>query len=256
VSAPATAVTGAARGIGRAVAVEQSRTGRHVFVLDLLDDEALATVALADAAGGGASYLRTDVSDPASILAAFEHIERSEHALIGVVNNAGVFAARPIDAFDAGHWSRVHDINLRAAAAAISAAVPLMRRAGGGSIVNVASVHGLQTGPLMTAYAASKGGMLALSRGAALELARDRIRVNAVLPGYIRTPMLDADARRQADPQAFYDDAARTIPLGRIGEPQEVAAVVGFLLSDAASYVTGAEIAVDAGILARLGNYS
>jgi len=231
-------ITGVAGGIGAACARAFAEAGWTVAGLGLSPE----------AAG--------HVERHASIDLASSDVEARLEAFIGelpridaVVNNAALQIVKPLRDTTVDEWDRMQAVNLRAAFLVIRIALPQLRSAGG-AVINVGSVHAMATSPGLAGYAASKGGLLALTRAAALELAADGIRVNAVLPGAIDTPMLRAGAQRFGD-EGLTRIAAR-IPLGRVGTPDEVARAVLFLAGPDAGYITGATLAVDGGVLAAL----
>lgn len=242
----AAVVTGAASGIGRATAECLAARGIGVIALDR-DADALGW------ADGEPSVvpLVGDVTDPARNEEAVALAEREFGRLDAVVLNAGGPAPGGLEALPLEDFDRVVELNLRAPWLGIRAAAPALRRAGGGAIVVTASVSGLGGDPGLFAYNAAKGGVVNLVRAAALDLARDAIRVNAVCPGPIRTAMTEG---LTANP-AMADGLAAQIPLGRWGEASEVAEVIAFLASPAASFVTGAIVPVDGGIRANTGQF-
>ena len=246
-------VTGGARGIGAAVARRLVADGFAVVIADVeqSDGELLETELVA--AGGSARFILTDVTDPDAVDEAVGEAQ-SLGSLAVLVNNAAVFGQAEASELVGPLWSRIIAVNLTGAAQCVATAVPVLR-AHGGSIINVVSLHANLTSPRLTAYAASKGGLAAMTRALALELAPDGIRVNAVLPGVIDTPMFALDAARKPDPEGFRRGIGGQSPLGRIGHPDDVAAVVGFLASPDACYITGVSIPVDGGIGVALGGY-
>jgi 3alpha(or 20beta)-hydroxysteroid dehydrogenase len=221
-------VTGAAGGQGLAEAELLAREGATVIATDLHEEAAVT----------GATYRRLDVAR-AEQWAELGTWLTSEHGrLDGLVNNAGIpFRAR-IDEVQLEDWDRVMAINLTGTLLGIQTAIPLM--GGGGSIVNVSSLAGL-TGHFAAAYTVSKWGVRGLSRVASMELGPRGIRVNAIFPGFIETPMTASAA------PAFRESNVEATPLGRVGAPEEVAPLVVYLISDESSFVTGAEIAIDGG---------
>jgi NAD(P)-dependent dehydrogenase (short-subunit alcohol dehydrogenase family) len=231
-------VTGGASGIGRATALRLAREGAAVAVLDRDGDGARAV-----AAEIGGHAFEVDVRDGEAVGAA---VEAAVSALGGVailVNNAGVGDLRPLHTVDDRLWHRLIDVNLTGTYHAMAAVIPVMLAAGRGVIVNNASVSGLSPTRGEAAYSAAKAGVIALTASGALEYG-PTIRVNCVAPGFIRTPLT---AVWDEHPEAFAP-IGEAIPLGRIGEADEVAEVIAFLCSDAAAYVTGHTLVVDGGL--------
>ncbi len=240
-------VTGASRGIGRAIAVELAGAGLTVAVNYASGpSHAEDVVAVITKAGGTAAAFRADVSDRAAVDRLFAEIDRTFGRLDVLVNNAGI--GRRFDSFveiDDETWHRTIAVNLDGAFYCMRAAVPRLRAAGGGRIVNISSGAARTGGAIGAHYAASKAGMLALTAKAARELARDGITVNAVLPSVIETDMMgelvpDASAR---------DRLRASFPIGRFGRSEEVATVVRFLAVEAPSYLTGESISLRGGRL-------
>jgi len=239
-------VTGAGSGIGRAVALTLAANGAAVVVADVRQEAADAVVAEITAAGGTSVAFVGDVSDPAASTAAVEAAEALAPLRIAV-NNAGIGgAAAPIGEYPIDSWQKVIDINLSAVFYGTRAQAPIIARNGGGSIVNMASVLGSVGIPMSSAYVSAKHGVVGLTKNAALEYGAQGVRVNAVGPGFIHTPLVDANL--DADAQA---GLAAKHALGRLGEPQEVADLVAFLASDAASFVSGSYHLVDGGYAAQ-----
>jgi 3-oxoacyl-[acyl-carrier protein] reductase len=236
-------VTGASRGLGRSIAAAFAQEGAHV-VLGYRSRERDAKAALDEitGAGGKATLLAFDVSDTAATTAAFEQVKSQLGAIDVLVNNAGVARDNLVPLMSDEEWNQVIDVNLRGAFVCTRAAVKLMIARGGGSIINIASVAGLRASPGQASYSAAKGGLIALTRTLAAELAPRAIRVNAVVPGYLSTGMAARMDRRKLDERLAHT------PLGRAGTADEVARVVLFLASSDASYIVGQAIAVDGGL--------
>jgi 3alpha(or 20beta)-hydroxysteroid dehydrogenase len=230
-------VTGGARGQGAAHGRRLAEEGAAVVLGDVLEDAGEAHARELRAAGHDVRFLRLDVTLPEDWTAAVEPLGR----LDVLVNNAGVVRVAPIvDESDEG-WHGTMAVNATGVFYGMRAAIPALRRNGGGSIINIASIYGPVGAPGYVAYTASKGAVIAMTKVAALEHAQDHIRVNAICPGPVRSPMSEAEGDASVD----------VTPLRRRAEPDEISSAVAFLASDDAIYITGAELAVDGGYLAR-----
>lgn len=250
------AVTGAASGIGRAMARVLHANGARLLLLDR-DGDALASLADALTTAGGPQPRRcvVDVADVAALVRALEAAMSACGRIDGLFANAGISAgpgfgvceAGSLEQIDLAGWSQVLNVNLTATAAAMQAVVPTMKRQGGGRIVLTTSIAGVRAEPFCGyAYAASKAAVANLMRQAALELAPHNILVNAIAPGFIHTRI----GGGRLDDAAVRERLAAGIPLARVGQPHELAGVTLLLASDAGSYITGALIPVDGGVLA------
>lgn len=242
-------VTGGASGIGRATALRLARDGAQVWIGDI-DDAGGAAVA----AEAGGEYRRCDVSDPSQIAALIAEADAAG-GLDGLVNNAGAGGARGrIDELSVEDWDSTQALLLRSVAMGIRHAAPLMAARGGGAIVNVSSVSAFQAGAAPIAYSVAKAGVLHLTQVAAAELARHRIRVNAVVPGFIATGIFTTaldidDTQRAAVDRVIAGVAAKAQPVARAGAPDDIAAAIAYLLGDDAGFVTGTSLTVDGGML-------
>jgi NAD(P)-dependent dehydrogenase (short-subunit alcohol dehydrogenase family) len=238
-------VTGAGSGIGRATALRLAAEGARVACVDLVGNAAHETARAIEKAGGAAWAAQADVTDEAAV----ERIVGESAARLGglttLVNSAGVRPVAGDKAPPPDEWRRVVDVNLNGTYFMSRVAAPVLEANGGGSITNLASIFGLVGGSLAPSYAASKGAVVNLTRQMALQWA-PRVRVNCVCPAVIETPMT---AALRAD-RAWSEAVLRRYPLGRFGQPEDVAAAILFLASDEAGYVTGVALPVDGGYTA------
>jgi glucose 1-dehydrogenase len=242
-------VTGACGGIGRATVHLFNSNGWRVLGVD--------RASFGDDFPANGLFFQADISDPHSIENVFKSISEFTLSMEAVVNNAAVQVAKPIIETTVEEWDAVMASNLRPAFLIARLAHPFLKKGGGGAIVNVSSVHAVQTSSNIAAYAASKGGLLALTRAMAIEFAPDNIRVNAILPGAVDTPMLRSGLGRghvgDGDMQSRLDNLARKTVNGRIGTPSEIAHAIYFLADETqSSFMTGQAMIVDGGATARL----
>ena len=244
-ASPVIAVTGGSAGIGAATVRLLASRGHAVVILD-------RDRAGGEALGGetGCAFIPLDVADGAAVQSAFASIDARFQGLDGLVNSAGIESRQLLDALGEDAWDRVIDVNAKGTMLCTQAAARLMRRGGGGSVVNVASIAGKRisySGDV--AYTTSKGAVLAFTRHAAFELAVDGIRVNAICPGPTRTPMIE----RNLTPERM-ESVAQAVPLGRWVEGSDVAEAIAFFLSPASSMCTGTSLDVDGGMLVSNGS--
>jgi cyclopentanol dehydrogenase len=242
-------ISGGARGQGAVEAAVFAREGAKVVFGDVRDDEGKKAEAAIRAEGGDAVYLHLDVSNEADWQRAVSTAVERYGKLDVLINNAGIVIPRvPIDERTAEEWDRVMAVNAKGVFLGTKHAIPAMRRAGGGSIVNISSVAGIgQSLHQEPAYAASKGAVRIFTKVTAAQHAKDKIRCNSVHPGPIDTEMVHS---AMSDPEVLRRRLQR-VPLGRLGTVEEVVSLVLFLASDDASYVTGSEMVVDGGALAQ-----
>jgi len=242
-------VTGGASGIGRATALLLADGGASVFIGDVDDDAGRDTVDEIRRRGGEAAYARTDVTDAEQCEALVRLATRERGRLDIAFNNAGIMNSQPALMADTSPaaWSRILDTNLTGVFNCMRFEIPAMQQHGG-AIVNTASIAGYRGILGSAAYCASKHGVIGLTRAAALEYGRHRIRINVVCPGYTETPMLVGE--RATVPQGWLDGALKSVPLRRLGDPVDVAEMVVWLCSSRSAYVTGARFSVDGGLTA------
>jgi meso-butanediol dehydrogenase/(S,S)-butanediol dehydrogenase/diacetyl reductase len=242
-------VTGAASGIGAATARRLAREGARLVLGDLNEEGLSAVAKEIDATGEAVAFRATDVSDRTQVEALTDTAVERFGRLDIVFNNAGVGSYGKTPDLDPDAWHRTIDVDLHSVFYGCRAAIPRLREAGGGSIVNTASISGLFGDYGLAAYNAAKGAVVNYTRTVAIDHARENIRVNAVCPGPIDTAL----TAMMATSEDFMSEYRKLIPMGRMGRAEEVAAVVAFLASDDAAYVTGAAIVVDGGVTAATG---
>jgi NAD(P)-dependent dehydrogenase (short-subunit alcohol dehydrogenase family) len=246
-------VTGGASGIGRVTAGALAAEGARVGIADLDEAGGRAVAAAIRDAGGDAFFRRTDVRSLADLEAVLDEAAGRHGRLDVLVNNAAVAIPGSAGEMAEDDWARTLDVNLTGVWRGMRAAIPRMLAQGGGSIVNLSSVQGHVGFVGWAAYAAAKGGVDALTRQAAVEYAAGGIRVNAVVPGTIATEMNEKIMRESADGDAVLAGWLAMHPIGRIGQPAEVAAAIVFLASDDASLITGESLRVDGGLVVQAG---
>lgn len=241
-------VTGAGSGIGRATAALFAAEGAKVVVADWHEGEGLETVESIKSAGGAVEFIQTDVSSPEDVEAMVRRAVDSFGGLDVIFNNAGVEGDQaPTADCSLENWDRVINVNLKGVFLGTKYAIPELLKRGGGSIINNASVAGVVGFRNIAAYCASKGGVIQLSKTAALEYAAQGIRVNAICPGVIWTPMVERFAGTSEEAKAALEAME---PVGRFGKPEEVARLALFLACDDSSFCTGAPFLIDGGFVA------
>lgn len=246
-------VTGGAVGIGRAICLQLAKEGAKVAVTDINETAGQAVVALIKESGGIANYWTIDTSDEDNVREAFAHIAREFGSIDVLVNNAGIAGVnKPTHEIRKDEWNAVMNVNINGVFYCTKHAIPAMKQAGGGSIINLSSIYGIVGAADLPPYHASKGAVRMMSKNDALLYAPDKIRVNSVYPGFIWTPLVDSLA--QAAPEgaeAFKRQLDSRHPIGQIGEADDIAYGVLYLASDEAKFVTGSELVIDGGYTAQ-----
>src|SRR5919202_5662719 len=245
---PTALITGAGIGIGAATARAFARAGYRVVVTDVLEEEGRSVVDDIESTGGEGEYRHLDVMDTGEADSVVSVVQKRYGPIDTVVANAGIAHRLPLAELTDEKWDHTHEIDLKGVMRVCRAAAPAMREAGRGNIIALSSIMGVAYGwDEHVQYSAAKAGVVGLVRGLAVELARDGIRVNGVAPGYIRTAQALSE-EHSLGPEGL-EKAADFIPIGRVGEPEDIADVILFLASEAARYVTGQVLVVDGGLL-------
>ena len=245
---PTTLITGAGIGIGAATARAFANAGCRVIVTDVLEEEGRSVASGIESGGGEAEYQHLDVTDTEEVDSVVSGVQDRYGPLHTVVANAGIAHRIPLTELTDGKWDHTHDVDLKGVMRVCRAAAPAMREAGRGSMIAVSSIMGVAYGwDEHVQYSAATAGVVGFVRGLAVELARDGVRVNGVAPGYIRTAQALSE-EHSLGPEGL-EQAAEFIPMGRVGEPDDIADVIVFLASEAARYITGQVIVVDGGLL-------
>jgi 3-oxoacyl-[acyl-carrier protein] reductase len=245
---PTVLITGAGIGIGASTARAFAKAGYRAIVTDILDDEGRGVVSGIESEGGEAEYHRLDVTSTDEVDSVVSAVQDRYGPLDAIVANAGIAHKVPLPELTDEKWDHTHEVDLKGVMRVCRAAAPAMRRAGRGSMISVSSIMGVAYGwDEHVQYSAAKAGVVGLVRGLAVELARDGVRVNGIAPGYIRTAQALSE-EHSLGPEGL-EQAAEFIPMGRVGEPEDIADVILFLASDAARYLTGQVIVVDGGLL-------
>ncbi len=241
-------ITGAGIGIGAATARSFARAGYRTIVTDILEEEGRSVVADIESDSGEAEYHHLDVMSTEEVDSVVSSVQDRYGPLDTVVANAGIAHRAPLAELTDEKWDHTHEIDLKGVMRVCRAAAPAMREAGRGSVIALSSIMGVAYGwDEHVQYSAAKAGVVGLVRGLAVELARDGIRVNGLAPGYIRTAQALSE-EHSLGPEGL-EKAAEFIPMGRVGEPEDIADVAVFLASDAARYLTGQVITVDGGLV-------
>ncbi len=244
-------ITGAGSGLGRATSMRFSQEGAKVVVVDLLTEFGEETVREIIDRGGRAIFVKGDVSSRLDVEAMVKRTNEEFGRIDILHNNAGIKVNKGLLDTEEDEWDKVIDVNLKSVFLGSKLAAPYMIKQGGGSIINTASIFGTVSVPRALAYCASKGGVMALTRALALELAPYKIRVNCICPGAMETRQLESTFKSRADPEGAKKDTLAQIPLSRLGQPSDIANAAVFLASEESSFITGAALCVDGGYTAH-----
>lgn len=251
VAGKACVVTGAGSGIGQAIAQRLAEEGGNVVCVDINPETVAATVAAIQQAGGIAAAVTADVSNSEQVDAFIDRCVALYGTIDVLVNNAGVNIPGILHEVPNAVIDHTLNINVKGAIYGCRAAIPHMLRQGSGSIVNISSVNGLVSEPFLAVYSASKGAIVMLTKGVALDYAKQKIRCNAICPGWVDTPINYAHAEMLGGLEKVYATIDSFQPIGRPGEPREIAHLALFLASDEASFITGSIITADGGMTAQ-----
>ncbi|MCH2210916.1 MAG: SDR family oxidoreductase [Fuerstiella sp.] len=243
-------VTGAGSGIGKETALLAAREGASVVVAEVDPEKGMAADNEILESGGQSIFIKTDVADEVCVAAMVAQTLEAFGRVDSLVNNAGIDLEGPTTSFSQENWKRVIDVNLGGTFLCSRACLPALRRQGG-SIVNIASVHASFGFAGAAAYDASKGGMVSLTRSLAVENAPDQVRVNAICPGYIDTPLWENFLAQESDPERIDRITRVSHPLRRRGTPLDIAQAVRFLISNESTWITGSTLVVDGGMGAQ-----
>jgi NAD(P)-dependent dehydrogenase (short-subunit alcohol dehydrogenase family) len=238
-------VTGGGQGIGLGISRVLLEAGARLLIVQRSPPAAELT-------SSSVEWIAADLALADSYGAIANSISRKHERLDALVNNAGFMFEKTLEQMQLDDWNRMLAVNLTAPAFLSRALLPLLRAAGGGSIVNIGSIEGLAANPHHAAYCASKGGLHALTKAMAVDLGSDNIRVNAIAPGWIRSELSDDYINAQKDPQTAWEGLYKMHPAGRVGEPQDVGRLAAYLASDASSFITGQVMVIDGGRTSKL----
>ena len=244
-------VTGAARGVGEAIALAAGREGAHVTAVDVNEEGLDALLAKAKTSGLALQTLGADISTADGNAQAVSAAETRFGPLSTFIANAAIIRFADTLNTTEENWDTIHRVNLKGVYLGIQATLPSLRRSGGGSLILVASVLGVVGDPLLSAYGATKGGLRALCRSIAVAHGAENVRCNTICPGDVETDMMRAQFALEADPVAARERILSHYPMKRFATPQDVANAAVFLASDQANYITGTDLFVDGGLLAK-----
>jgi len=240
-------ISGGSGGIGAATAELLAKEGAAVVIADLLEKEGRLVATSINESGGQGLFIKLDVTNEASWVSAVDAAVSNFGKLDILVNNAGVSHRAGLEDTTSDAWDKVIDVNVKGVFLGTKAVIPAMRAAGGGSIINISSIYGLVGSVTSTAYHASKGAVRIFNKSTAIQYASENIRANSVHPGFVDSPM----TRAHHDNPNIHQERVSKMPLGRMGEPEDIAAGILYLASDESSFVTGAELVIDGGMTAQ-----
>nr|CBX30572.1 Cyclopentanol dehydrogenase [uncultured Desulfobacterium sp.] len=246
-------VTGGALGIGRAVCLQLAKEGAMVAVTDIADEEGKQVVEKIEEFGGIAKYWHVDTSQEHSVSSAFADIAHKFGSIDILVNNAGIAGVnKPTHEITKEEWDKVMAVNVSGVFFCTKHAIPIMKKSGSGSIINMSSIYGIVGASDLPPYHASKGAVRLMSKNDALLYAKDNIRVNSIHPGFIWTPLVEKLAEDSPEGvQAFREEVDSRHPIGHVGDPDDIAYGVLYLASDESKFVTGTELVIDGGYTAQ-----
>jgi len=245
-------VTGGALGIGKSACLLLAKEGAKVAVTDILDQEGQRVVNEIKGFGGAAKFWHLDVSKEEEVRKVFADIYKTFGKINVLVNNAGISGvSKPTDEITEEEWDRVMAVNVKGVFFCTKHSISYMRKANGGSIINLSSIYGIVSAPDVPPYHASKGAVRIMTKTDAFLYAKDNIRVNSVHPGFIWTPMLENFLKSQGEVEAGRKMLDSLQPIGHIGEPEDIAYGIVYLASDESKFVTGSELVIDGGYTAR-----
>ena len=246
-------VTGSAKGIGRATCLVLAEAGAKIAVTDILDEEGKQVVEQIRERGGIAEFSHLDTSSEKDVSKVFSKIYEQFGAIHVLVNNAGISGTnKPTHEISEQEWDQVMDINLKGVFLCTKHAIPRIKQSGGGSIINLSSIYGIISAPDLPPYHASKGAIRVMTKTDALLYAKEGIRVNSVHPGFIWTPLVERLASQSKEgTEAFRQNLESRHPIGRVGQPEDIAYGILYLASDESKFVTGSELVIDGGYTAQ-----
>ena len=245
-------VTGSAQGIGAGIARVLARAGADVVVCDIQAEGGQATAAEVAEIGSRSLFVLADISDPVAVSAMMDQVAAEFGHLDILVNNAAIEYFRSIEDTTIDEWDRTQEVDLKGIFLMTKFSLPLLKKSDHAVVVNISSVHSVATIPDLGAYAAAKGGIVALTRSLAQDLGREEIRAICVSPGFINSPMAQAWFDSQPDPQATLDRVNAMHPVGHIGEPEDIGNFIAFACSDKGGFINGVNVVIDGGLTSKL----